>query len=82
MSLRRLTRAAAIPAAVHQRLIPRHGLPRGLRPRRSRANARAALAASRAGLDELAFRRRGLAISLIFILAVAFGLALKIREIG
>ncbi len=45
-------------------------------------NARAALAAGRAGLDELAFRRRGLAISLIFILAVAIGLALKIREIG
>ncbi len=33
-------------------------------------------------LDELAFRRRGLGVSLIFILAVAVGLALKIREIS
>ncbi len=45
-------------------------------------SARAALAAGRESLDELAFRRRGLAISLIFIAAVAVGLALKIREIG
>jgi hypothetical protein len=45
-------------------------------------NARAALAAGRESLAELAFRRRGLAISLLFIAAVAVGLALKIRQLG
>ncbi len=45
-------------------------------------SARAALTAGRDALDELAFRRRGLGVSLIFILAVAVGLALKIREIS
>ncbi len=45
-------------------------------------SARAALSAGRAALDELAFRRRGLAIFLVFVLAVAIGLALKIREMS
>ncbi len=45
-------------------------------------SARAALAAGRDALDELAYRRRGLGVSLIFIFAVAVGLALKIREIS
>ncbi len=45
-------------------------------------SARAALTAGRAALDELAFRRRGLATPLIFLAAVAVGLALKIRELS
>ncbi len=45
-------------------------------------SAREALAAGRGALDELAFRRRGLVVALLFIAAVAVGLALKIREIS
>ncbi len=45
-------------------------------------SARAALSAGHEALAELAFRRRGLAISLLFIIAVAIGLALKIRQLG
>ncbi|MGB6364758.1 MAG: hypothetical protein WBG64_19000, partial [Thermoanaerobaculia bacterium] len=45
-------------------------------------SAGAALEAGREALDHLAFRRRGLAVSLIIILAVLVGLALKIREIS
>jgi cytochrome c7-like protein len=46
------------------------------------AHARAALAAGQQALDELAFRRRGLQISLALIVLVLIGLALKIRQIG
>ena len=45
-------------------------------------HAAAALEAGREALDHLAFRRRGLAVSLIIIVAVLVGLALKIREIS
>jgi hypothetical protein len=46
------------------------------------AHAAAALEAGHEALDHLAFRRRGLAVSLIIILAVLVGLGLKIREIS
>lgn len=45
-------------------------------------HARAALAAGRAALDELSSRRKGLAVSSIFILMVLVGLGLKIRQIS
>lgn len=45
-------------------------------------NAGAALEAGRAALDELAFRRRGLALSLVFIVLVVGGLGLKIRQLS
>ena len=45
-------------------------------------HAAAALEAGREALDHLAFRRRGLAVSLVIILAVLVGLGLKIREIS
>lgn len=44
-------------------------------------NATAALAAARRALDELAFRRRGLVISLAIILLLAAALAMKIRRL-
>jgi len=44
--------------------------------------ARSALEASQAALGELAYRRRGLAVALVFILLVLVGLAFKIRQIG
>jgi hypothetical protein len=45
-------------------------------------HARAALAAGQSALGELLYRRRGLAVSLVFITLVLIGLALKIREIS
>jgi hypothetical protein len=45
-------------------------------------HAEAALADGQRALDELRFRRVGLAVSLIFIGLVLVGLALKIRQIG
>jgi hypothetical protein len=45
-------------------------------------HARAALTAGQKALAELAFRRRGLGISLVLIVLVLIGLALKIREIS
>jgi hypothetical protein len=42
----------------------------------------AALRSAQAGLDQLTFRRRGLAISLVFIALVLVGLALKIRSLS
>ncbi len=42
-------------------------------------HARAALAAGQSALDELSFRRKGLAVSLGIIVLVLIGLALKIR---
>jgi hypothetical protein len=45
-------------------------------------HARAALAAGQGALGELAFRRRGLAISLGLIVLVLIGLALKIRDLS
>jgi hypothetical protein len=45
-------------------------------------HARAALAAGRAALDELSWRRTGLAVSSVFILLVLIGLGLKIRQIS
>ncbi len=45
-------------------------------------HAGAALAAAQRALDELAFRRRGLALSLVVILAVLVGLGLKIRQLS
>lgn len=44
--------------------------------------ARAALAAGQSALGELAFRRKGLAVSLVLIVMVLIGLAAKIREIS
>ncbi len=44
------------------------------------AHARAALAAGQQALDELAYRRKGLGVSLGLIVMVLIGLALKIRE--
>ena len=44
-------------------------------------SAREALAVGQSALAELTFRRRGLAISLLFIVAVALGLAFKIRQL-
>lgn len=46
------------------------------------AHARQALASGHEGLDELAFRRRGLAISLVLIVAVLLALAMKIRQLS
>jgi hypothetical protein len=43
--------------------------------------ARAALEAGRAALEELAFRRLGLAVSLVFVVLVLVALALKIRQL-
>jgi hypothetical protein len=43
--------------------------------------ARAALDAGRAALEELAFRRLGLGVSLAFVILVLVALALKIREL-
>jgi len=45
-------------------------------------HARAALDASRGALAELAFRRKGLAVSLGLIVMVLIGLAFKIREVS
>lgn len=45
-------------------------------------SARAALESAREALDELAFRRRGLAVSLVLILLVLVGLGLKIRQLS
>ncbi len=46
------------------------------------AHARAAFAAGREALDELAARRRGLAVALAIIVLCLIGLALKIRQIS
>ncbi len=46
------------------------------------ASARAALEAGQAALDELNFRRNWLAVFLVFVVLVAVGLALKIRELS
>jgi hypothetical protein len=46
------------------------------------AAATTALEAGREALGELAYRRRGLAVALIFIVLVAVGLALKIRQLA
>jgi hypothetical protein len=46
------------------------------------AHARAALAAAGKALDELAYRRRGLGVSLVLIVLVLIGLALKIRQLS
>lgn len=43
--------------------------------------ARTALELAQAALDELAFRRRGLAVFLVLVLLVLVGLALKIRQV-
>ncbi len=45
-------------------------------------HARAALSAASDSLDELAFRRRGLVVALVVILAVLVGLGLKIRQVS
>ncbi len=45
-------------------------------------HANAALAAGQDALDELSFRRRGLAVALVFIVLVLIALGLKIREIS
>ena len=45
-------------------------------------HANSALAAGQGALDELAFRRRGLAVALVFIVLVLIGLGLKIRELS
>ena len=45
-------------------------------------HSNAALDAGREALDELAFRRRGLAVSLVIILLVLLGLGLKIRQLS
>jgi hypothetical protein len=45
------------------------------------AHARAAVDAGQRALDELAYRRRGLAVSLVLIVLVLIGLALKIRQL-
>jgi hypothetical protein len=44
-------------------------------------HARAALLAGQGGLDELRFRRWGLAISLVFIVLILVGIAVKIRQL-
>lgn len=46
------------------------------------AHARAALAAGQKALGELSYRRRGLAVSLVLIVFVLVGLAVKIRQIS
>ncbi len=45
-------------------------------------SAYAALTAGDEALDELTFRRKGLAVFLAFVVLVAVGLALKIRQLG
>ncbi len=45
------------------------------------AHANAALAAAQKGVRELQLRRRGLALSLVFVLVVLVGLALRIRKL-
>ena len=45
-------------------------------------HARTAVELGREALEELAYRRRGLAVALLIILVVLIGLALKIREIS
>ena len=45
-------------------------------------HANTALAKGQDAMDELAFRRRGLAISLILIVSVLVALAFKIRQIS
>ncbi len=45
-------------------------------------HARAALSAASDSMEELAFRRRGLAVALVVIVAVLIGLALKIRQVS
>jgi hypothetical protein len=45
-------------------------------------HANGALEAGREGLDELGFRRSGLAVSLVIILLVLLGLGLKIRQLS
>jgi hypothetical protein len=45
------------------------------------AHANAALAAAQKGVRELQLRRRGLALSLVFVLVVLVGLALRIRSL-
>jgi hypothetical protein len=44
-------------------------------------HARAALLAGQEGLDQLRFRRWGLAISLVFIVLILIGIAMKIRQL-
>jgi hypothetical protein len=44
-------------------------------------HARTALAGAQEGLQELQFRRRGLALSLVFVVLVLVGLALRIRSL-
>jgi hypothetical protein len=44
-------------------------------------HSRAALLAGQSALDELAYRRRGLAVSLVLIVLVLIGLAIKIRQL-
>ncbi len=46
------------------------------------AQARTALMKAHDALDQLGFRRHGLAVSLVLILLVLVGLALKIRQLG
>lgn len=45
-------------------------------------HAETALTLAQSALDELEFRRRGLAISLVLIVLVLIGLAIKIRQLG
>jgi hypothetical protein len=45
-------------------------------------HARAALSSAQAALQELQYRRRGLALSLVFVFLVLVGLALKIRQLS
>lgn len=45
-------------------------------------HAQAAIEAGQSALDELAFRRKGLAVALVVILMVLVALALKIRQLG
>jgi hypothetical protein len=51
------------------------------RSQEARDVAAAALAAGQSALDELQFRRKGLAVSLVLIVLVLVGLYLKIREV-
>lgn len=78
---------AAVDAQIELEVLV-HGFstaPQGAFARKQRegvARARAALAAGRRALDELAYRRRGLALSLLLILLVLIGLGLKIRQLS
>jgi hypothetical protein len=45
-------------------------------------HARGALASAQEAMKELQFRRRGLALSLVFVVLVLVGLALKIRQLS